>query len=137
MTVWHPFEYLTVRVVPRVERAEFVNVGVVVYCQALEYLDATVDVDPGRLMALDPGADANTVTEAATAYVAPCWAASADPAAATSAGERFRWMAAPRSTVVQPGPVHPGLTTDPAHELDRLMELLVRVAPVSHRQPGR
>lgn len=126
MNTRYPFEYVTIRVVPRVERAEFVNAGVVVYCQALEYLEAGVEVDPVRVRALDPEADVAAIAAAVTTYVELCTADGDDPAAEMSRGERFRWLAAPRSTIVQPGPVHPGLTTDPAADLARLMDELVR-----------
>ncbi|NED95638.1 DUF3037 domain-containing protein [Phytoactinopolyspora alkaliphila] len=126
MSERYPFDYVTVRIVPRIQRGEFINVGVIVYCQAMDYLDAAVEVDQDRLRALDPGADADELTAAAKAYVTPCSATAEDPAAPLSPGERFRWLAAPRSTVVQPGVVHPGLTADPAGELAYLLDTLVR-----------
>lgn len=121
-----PFEYAVIRVVPRVERAEFVNVGVLVYSQRAGYLAAATHVDAVRLRALDPEADADAITAAVDAYAATCTRPeSAGPVGATGIGERFRWLTAPRSTIVQTGPVHAGLTDDPAAELDRLLRRLV------------
>jgi hypothetical protein len=121
------FEYAVLRVVPRVERGESINAGVVLYCQARSFLAARVHLDPDRLRALDPAADVTGVRAALRAAERVCRGGpAAGPAAGPDAGRRFRWLVAPRSTVVQPGPVHTGLTADPAAELDRLLELLVR-----------
>ncbi|SEF16562.1 DUF3037 domain-containing protein [Jiangella alba] len=120
------FEYAVLRVVPRVERAEFVNAGVIVYSQKAAYLAAATHVDADRLRALDPDADVAAIVAAVEAYAATCNdPAAAGPVGATAIGERFRWLTAPRSTIVQPGPVHAGLTDDPAAELDRLLRRLV------------
>ncbi|RIQ14563.1 DUF3037 domain-containing protein [Jiangella rhizosphaerae] len=120
------FEYAVLRVVPRVERAEFVNAGVIVYSQKADYLAAATHVDAGRLRALDPDADVDAIAAAVEAYARACTdAEAAGPVGATAIGERFRWLTAPRSTIVQPGPVHAGLTDDPAAELDRLLRRLV------------
>ena len=118
------FEYALLRAVPRVERGECVNVGVLLYCQERDYLDARTYVDEGRLRALDPEIDLAALDDALTAVCRTC--EGAGPAAATSLGQRFRWLTAPRSTVLQPGAVHAGLTDDPAAELTRLVDALVR-----------
>ena len=118
------FEYALVRAAPRVERGERVNVGVVLYCQAREFLAVAAHVDADRLRALDGDVDVDGVTEAVTALQRTC--AGEGPAGQTSLGQRFRWLTAPRSTVVHTGPVHSGLTDDPVAELDRLVDLLVR-----------
>lgn len=118
------FEYAVVRAAPRVERGERVNVGVVLYCQARDFLAVQVHVDAARLRALDTDVDVDGVTESATALQRTC--AGDGPAGATSLGQRFRWLTAPRSTVVHTGPVHSGLTDDPGAELARLMDVLVR-----------
>ena len=118
------FEYALLRAVPRVQRGECVNVGVLLYCQERDYLDAVTFVDAGRLRALDAEIDLAALDDALTAVTRTC--EGAGPAAATSLGQRFRWLTAPRSTVLQPGPVHAGLTDDPAGELTRLVEALVR-----------
>jgi hypothetical protein len=118
------FEYALVRASPRVERGECVNVGVVLYCQSREFLAVLVHVAPERLRLLDPSVDVEGVTAAATALQRTC--AGEGPAGQTSLGQRFRWLTAPRSTVVHTGPVHSGLTDDPEVELTRLLDVLVR-----------
>jgi len=117
------FEYAILRAVPRVERGESMNAGVIVYCRALDFLGSQVRLDRARLAALDPTADADAVTKALEA-AADCALRGGD-----DIGRRFRWLTAPRSTVVQPGPVHTGLTTDPAAELTRLFDVLVSPLP--------
>ncbi|TYK48274.1 DUF3037 domain-containing protein [Actinomadura decatromicini] len=121
------FEYAVLRVVPRVERGEAMNVGVVVYCRALDYLGCRVHLDERRLLALDPSLDMEGVRAALKGVDAVCCGGErAGQAAEEPPGARFRWLTAPRSTIVQPGPVHAGLTDDPAAELDRLLDLLVK-----------
>jgi hypothetical protein len=121
------FEYALLRVVPRVERGELMNAGVVVYCRARSYVAALTDLDEDRLNALDSSANAEGVRAALRAVEAVCAGGrAAGQAAGDEAGRRFRWIVAPRSTVVQPGPVHTGLTADPEAEAMRLLDLLVR-----------
>jgi hypothetical protein len=117
------FEYALVRVVPRVERGETINVGVIVYSQAYPYLCARIELDERRLLAVDPTVDLDAVRTALSAFEKAC---TEGPLAGRPLGERFRWLTAPRSTIVQPGPVHSGLTTDPAAELAHLFDTLVR-----------
>ena len=122
-----PFEYAVLRAAPRVHRGEFVNVGVLLYCRTSDFLRAGWDVDPARLRALDPAVDVEAVCASLELIRATCAGEqTAGPAAATGIGERFRWLAAPRSTVVHAGPIHGGLTDDPAAELDRLLDVFVR-----------
>jgi hypothetical protein len=120
------FEYAVLRVVPRVERGELLNAGVLVYCRQRDYLGSRVHLDVDRLRALDPTADAPAIERALQAATDSC---AADPVAGAACrealGSRFRWLTAPRSTVVQAGPVHTGLTDDPDAEADRLFRLLV------------
>jgi hypothetical protein len=118
------FQYVVLRAVPRVDRGECVNIGVVLHCQARDYLGCHVEVDDTRLRALDATVDAAGVREAAAAFERCC--RGEGRAAGLSLGQRFGWLSAPRSTVVQAGPVHPGLTDDPAAELSRLVDALVR-----------
>ncbi|MFG2133351.1 DUF3037 domain-containing protein [Streptomyces sp. NPDC048751] len=121
------FEYALLRVVPRVERGECINAGVVVYCRAQAYVGARTHLDEARLLALDPDADVAGVRAALGAVEGVCaGGTAAGQAAGDDPGRRFRWLIAPRSTVVQPGPVHTGLTTDPTAESARLLDLLVR-----------
>lgn len=121
----HAYVYAVLRAVPRVDRGEFVNVGVVLYCQALDYLAAAVVVDPVRLRALAPDVDIDAVRTAADAVVV----ASRTPVGSARENEglavRFGMLTAPRSTVVQPSPVHAGMTTDPARTLAQLLDRLV------------
>ena len=116
------FEYALLRVVPRVERGEAINVGVIVYSKHFRYLRTRIELDEARLRSLDPGADIAAVRAALSAFERAC---TEGPLAGRPLGERFRWLTAPRSAMVQPGPVHGGLTDDPAAALDRLFAALV------------
>lgn len=121
------FEYALLRIVPRVERGECVNAGVLLYCRAQDFVVARTHLDEARLLALDPDVDVAGVRAALRAVQGVCAGGeAAGQAARDDAGRRFRWLVAPRSTVVQPGPVHTGLTIDPAAEAERLLDLLVR-----------
>lgn len=121
------FEYALLRIVPRVERGEQINAGVVLYCRAHSYVAARTHLDEARLAALDPDADVTGVRAALRAVEKVCLGGEgAGEAARDDAGRRFRWLIAPRSTIVQPGPVHTGLTADPEAEVGRLLDLLVR-----------
>ena len=127
MTDRDVYEYALLRVVPRVERGECFNAGVVVYCRARSYVAARTHLDEARLRALDPTADVTGVRAALHAVEGVCLGGEdAGQASGDDAGRRFRWLIAPRSTVVQPGPVHTGLTADPEAEIERLLDLLVR-----------
>ncbi len=121
-----PYEWAVLRVVPRVERCELVNVGVVVYCHPLDYLDAVITDDLGRALALDPALDVAAVRAHLGAIRAVCRGeASAGASGLRSPGDRFRWLVAPRSTVVQASPVHTGLTDHPELELADLVRRMV------------
>jgi hypothetical protein len=133
----HAFEYSVLRVVPRVDRGELINAGVVLYCRPVRFLGVRIDLDTRRLLALDPAADVASVERALAAVAAVCdQAPTAGSAGQQDIGRRFRWLTAPRSTVVQPGPVHTGLTDDPAAELDRLLGSLVRLPERRGAVPG-
>ncbi len=121
------FEYFAIRCVPRVDREEFLNVGVVLYSQPAGFLAAAFDVDRARLAHLWPDLDVESVCAALDAIEAVCRGdrEAGGRAAAGTLTERFGWLAAPRSTVVQPGPVHGGQTDDPAAHLARLLDTLV------------
>ncbi|MEJ2578337.1 MAG: DUF3037 domain-containing protein [Kineosporiaceae bacterium] len=120
------FEYALLRAVPRVDRGEYVNIGVLLYSQDHDYLAARVHLDPDRIRTLDPDTDLDALRTAVDAITGTC-AGDPDtgPAAALPTRQRFGWLTAPRSTVVQTGPVHSGLTADPGTELDRLVAALV------------
>ena len=120
------FQYVVLRFVPRVDREEFVNVGVVLYCQQADFLDCASRVDDGRLGLLSPDTDVEAVRSALDAITAVCRGEpSAGAAGRAPLGTRFGFLSAPRSTVVQPSPIHGGLTSDPAAHLPRLLEVLV------------
>ncbi|HSN05894.1 MAG TPA: DUF3037 domain-containing protein [Candidatus Angelobacter sp.] len=124
------YEWAVLRVVPRVERGECVNVGVVVYCRALDYLRAGLAADLSRAQALDPELDVDAVRSQLDSVAAVCRGdAAAGDSGRRAAGDRFRWLVAPRSTVVQPSPVHTGITDDPARELADLMARMVSTPP--------
>jgi hypothetical protein len=117
------FEHALVRVVPQVERGEAINVGVIVYSHRYRYLAVQIELDVARLLAIDPAADVDAVRSALSAFERAC---TEGPLAGRPLGDRFRWLTAPRSTIVQPGPVHSGLTSDPAAELTHIFGTLVR-----------
>ena len=121
------YQYVVLRCVPRVDREEFVNVGVVVYSQLADFLRCRSEVDERRLTALAPGFDVGAVHGALDAIAAVCDGnpSAGAPGLATRT-DRFGFLAAPRSTVVQPGPVHGGLTSDPDAELTALVARLVK-----------
>ncbi len=123
----HPFEWSLIRVVPRIERGEFVNAGAIVYCQALGFLQAAVELSEDRLRALDWEVDLDLVRRHLAAVSDLCAGSTDLPTSvARSPGERFRWLTAPRSTIIQTSPIHTGLTDDPAAELERLLVVMVR-----------
>jgi len=115
------FDYALLRVVPRVERQEFVNAGVVVYCPEKRYLAARIRLDEARLRALWPDADVGLVEAHLQAVERICEGdASAGPIAKLSLGERFHWLTSPRSTIIQPSPVHTGVCDATDGLLNRL-----------------
>jgi len=120
------FQYAVLRAVPRIDRGEFVNIGVIVYCQQADFLRCAVTVDGERLRALDPAVDLEAVRTAADAIVDGCADEAGSARQNDGLATRFGMLTAPRSTVLQPGPVHAGLTDDPAGELQRLLDALVR-----------
>jgi hypothetical protein len=122
-----PFQYAIVRVVPRVERGECVNAGVVLFCRPLRFLAAQVELDDARIRAIAPDADLAAVRGHLDALVRiAAGDPDAGPIAALPESERFHWLVAPSSTIIQCSPVHTGLSEDPAAELEHLMARLVR-----------
>jgi hypothetical protein len=123
----HPFQYAVIRVVPRVDRGEFLNAGVILLCRPQRFLAARVALDRDRLAALAPDVDPEAIEGHLEGIVRIARGdADAGPIAALGQGERFHWLVAPSSTVIQPSDVHTGLCDDPAEELDHLVERLVR-----------
>jgi hypothetical protein len=120
------YEYVVLRCVPRVDRDEFINVGVVIHSQGADFLECAFSVNPERLRSLSPQLDLGSLDAMLETICAICRGEQAPGRPSLDGlGQRFGWIAAPRSTVVQPGPVHGGLTSDPAAELRRLLTLLV------------
>jgi hypothetical protein len=125
------YSYALIRVMPRVERDEFINAGVVLHCPERRYLGAAVALDEARLLQLHPGADLGAISRHLAALTALCAGdRTAGPLAALSTSERFHWAVAPRSTMVQPSPLHSGLTEDPAAALAHILATMVRLPGV-------
>ncbi len=126
------FEYAVIRIVPRVERAEFLNAGVVLICRASRFLAARVEFDRARLACLAPNLEPEILDAIeAQLLLIPRIAAgdkTAGPIANLDFRERFHWLAAPASTVIQASPAHTGFCTDPAQQLEKLFDELVRVS---------
>jgi hypothetical protein len=122
------FDYAIIRVVPRVEREEFINAGVILFCRTARFLGARISLDRTRLSALAPTCDPDEVERHLSLIPLIC---EGDPAGGPPAGwalpERFHWLTAPRSTVVQVGPVHSGVTADPQRSLDHLFGTMVEL----------
>ena len=122
------FEYAIVRVVPRVERGEQINAGVILYCRAREFLAATVELDRARLLALAPEADVALIESHLDSVARICrGGADAGPIGALSQAERFHWLTAPRSTIIQTSPVHSGRSRTPEELLEHLLDTMVRI----------
>ena len=126
MPAINAFDYAVLRVVPSAERAEFLNVGVVMHCPAMQFLGCRVSLDEERLRALAPEADAETIREHVEAFARICAEdPKAGPIARLTRRERFHWMVSPRSTVIQVSPMHSGLCEFPADTLEELFRRLV------------
>jgi len=123
----HAFDYAVVRVVPRVERGEFLNAGVIVFSRTARVLEARIELDAERLWVLAPSIDRDVVQSYLDAIPRICaGGGDAGPIGALSQSERFHWLVAPRSTIIQTSPVHSGVHADPRAALDHLFEKLVR-----------
>jgi hypothetical protein len=121
------YDYAIVRVVPKVERAEFVNVGVIVSCPARDVLLARIEVDERRLMSLDPTLDLDSVRAHLAAIPTICAGGEkAGPIGRLSQRERFYWLVAPRSTIIQMSPAHTGSACDLEAVVERLLQTMVR-----------
>jgi hypothetical protein len=124
------YDYALIRVVPRVEREEFVNAGVIVSCPARGFLDCRVALDEARLRALDPGVDIELVRRHLATIPAICRGGDdAGPIGRMTPKERFRWLVAPRSTIIQASAAHTGRCEDPQGLLEHLLATMVRTPP--------
>jgi hypothetical protein len=122
------FDYAIVRVVPRVERGESLNAGVILFCLERDFLRARIEVDEPRLRALWPETDLDLIRQHLETIPRICAGApEGGPIARLSLRERFRWLVAPRSTMIQVSPVHAGLSDDPERTLEELFGRMVRV----------
>jgi hypothetical protein len=123
----YTYDYAIVRVVPRVERGEMINVGVILSCPDVSFLEARIELDEARLLAFDPALDLVEVrTHLDTIPVTCRGGAGAGPIGALPQRARFHWLVAPRSTIIQMSPVHTGRTDNPAAALERLLDRMVR-----------
>jgi hypothetical protein len=123
----YTYDYAVIRVVPRVDRGEQINVGVIVSCAEANYLDARIDLDESLLLAIDPLVDITTVRANLAVIPAVCrGGAEGGPIGAMDPRDRFRWLVSPRSTMIQPSAVHTGRTHDPEACLEQLMDRVVR-----------
>jgi hypothetical protein len=124
------YEYAVIRIVPRVERGEYVNVGVILLCLQRRYLGARVELSTEAqtiLSALSPDLDLTLVRHHLDGIISICRGGSeSGPIGKLSQSERFHWLAAPSSTVIQPSPVHTGLCDNPAVTLEHLLQTVVR-----------
>jgi len=122
------YDYAVIRVVPRVEREEFVNVGVIVSCPERDFLDCRIDIDEARLRALHPAIDMDTVRRHLASIPAICRGGEeAGPIGKLTSRERFRWLTATRSTMIQVSPAHTGRCSDPPALLEHLLATMVRL----------
>jgi hypothetical protein len=122
------FEYAVIRVVPRVEREEFVNVGVILYCSGKKFLHCVFELDEKRIKAISPSADLTELHEHVSSFERICkGGADGGPIGKLTLPERFRWLTATRSTILQTSKVHPGLCTDPQEKLEKLFRELVQL----------
>lgn len=121
------YDYAVVRVVPRVERGEFINAGVILSCPERDFLDACIELDEARLLTFDEGVDLDAVRANLAAIPKLCAGGpSLGPIGRLPMRERFHWLVAPRSTIIQTSAVHTGRCTDPARELEHLVSTMVR-----------
>jgi hypothetical protein len=123
----YTYDYSIVRVVPRVDRGERINVGVILSCSEMDFLDARIELDEAALLAIDPAADIAAIRTNLETIPAVCRGGQeAGPIGDLPPRGRFRWLVAPRSTMIQPSAVHTGRTSDPAASLEHLMDRVVR-----------
>jgi hypothetical protein len=125
------YDYAIVRVVPRVEREEFLNVGVIVSCQEKDFLDARIELDEIRLKAFDPTIDMESIrTNVASIPLICAGGPDAGPIGQLKKRERFHWLVAPRSTIIQVSAVHSGRCKNPKDVIEHLLDTMVRRPPL-------
>ena len=128
------YDYAVIRVVPRVDREEFLNVGVIISCPAKDFLEARIELDEARLLAFDPTLDVEAIRTNLASIPRICAGGpDAGPIGQLSQRERFHWLVAPRSTIIQTSRVHTGRCTDPDPVSERLLDRMVRAAPGRRR----
>ena len=121
------YDYAVIRVVPRVERQEFINAGVILWCRDQEFIEARVELDEARLRALDPSIDVEAVRRHLASYTLICAGGpDAGPIGKLPKRERFDWLVAPRSTIIQTSAVHTGRCTELGATMERLLQTMVR-----------
>ena len=121
------YDYAVIRVVPRVDREEFINVGVIVSCPSRDFLEARIEIDEARLAALDSTLDLASIRKHLASIPVICaGGANAGPIGRLTPRERFHWLVAPRSTIIQTSRVHSGRCTDPTNLMEHLLNVLVR-----------
>ena len=127
MAAEYTYDYAIVRIVPRVERGEQINVGIILSCPDVDFLDARIELDEARLLALDPTVDLELMRTNLETIPKVCRGGpEAGPIGELPSRGRFRWLVSPRSTMIQTSPVHTGRTSDPAACLEQLVERVVR-----------
>ncbi len=127
MAAEHTYDYAIIRIVPRVDRGELINAGVILSCPAVDFLEARIDLDAARLHAIDPAVDVEATRANLEMIPRVCrGGAGAGPIGDLPQRSRFHWLVSPRSTIIQMSPVHTGRTDDPEKALQRLLETMVR-----------
>jgi hypothetical protein len=122
------YDYAVIRIVPKVDREEFINAGVILFCQQKEFLDCDFYLDESRLNIFSPGTDVELIKDHLQAIKAICAGkAEAGDIARLSKRERFHWLTTPKSTIIQTSPVHSGYCKDPGEELQELLEKMVKI----------
>ena len=127
MHAQNSYDYAVIRVVPRVERQEFVNAGVILWCRDQEFIETRIELDEARLRALDASNDIEAVRRHLQSFAIICAGGpDSGPIGRLPKRERFDWLVAPRSTIIQTSPVHTGRCTDPTSTMERLLDTMVR-----------
>jgi hypothetical protein len=123
----YAYDYAVIRIVPRVDRGELINVGVILSCPDVEFLEARIELDEARLLALDATLDVDTMRANLAAIPAICrGGAGSGHIGEMPQRSRFHWLVSPRSTIIQVSPVHTGRTADPGTALEHLLDTMVR-----------